>query len=102
MWTCPPYNLDTLQAQARARLVAMGENPQDRLKVYQMVAVLRGEELRASRHQGDSQRPQRSAVAEGFTGPRDEGDHSGDAMGVKREVPVATSARIGVLSTQST
>ena len=98
MWTFPQYDLDTLQARARARLVAMGENPRDRLKVYRMVAVLRGEELRASRHQGDLGRPQRSAVGEGVAGPRDKGDHSSDAVGVK-PVPVAKSARIDVRTT---
>ena len=90
MWTFPQYDLDTLQARARARLLAMGENPRDRLRVYRMVAVLRGEELRESRYQGHPRQPQ---AAEGVAGPRNKGDHSGDAVGMKRNVPVAKSAR---------
>ena len=96
MWTFPQYNLDTLQARARARLVAMGENPRDRLRVYTLVAVLRAEELRESRCQGDPQGPQ---ATERTVGPSREGDHTGDAMGVKPSVPVAKSARIGVRTT---
>ena len=90
MWTFPQYNLDTLQARARARLVAMGENPRDRLRVYKLVAKLRGDELRESRHQSDPRGPE---APEGVAGPRDKGDHSGDAVGMKRSVPVAKSAR---------
>ena len=81
MWTFPPYNLDMLQARARARLLALGENPQDRLKIYALVAVLRAEELRESRSQGHPRQPQ---------------------VGVKpgpRSIPEATSARIGVRTT---
>ena len=49
MWDMPPYDLDRLQAKARARLLAVGEDPRDSLSVYRMVAVMRTEELRASR-----------------------------------------------------
>ena len=91
MWTFPQYNLDTLQARARARLVAMGENPRDRLRVYHLVAKLRAEELRASRSQGNPQGPQ---APEGTAGSSHEGHYPGDAVGMK-PIPVAKSARIG-------
>jgi hypothetical protein len=40
------YDLDRLKAEARARLLAQGDDPRDSLKVYHMVTKLRGEELR--------------------------------------------------------
>lgn len=45
-WKIPPYDLERLKLQARQRLVAMGEDPRDSLKVYHLVAKLRGDELR--------------------------------------------------------
>ena len=81
MWTFPRYNLDQLQARARARLLAMGENPRDRLKVYALVAVLRAEELRESRFHEPGERV---------------------TAAVKREVPVAKSARIDDTGTTRT
>ena len=45
-WAIPMYDLDRLKAIAKARLMALGEDPNDSLKVYHLVARLRGEELR--------------------------------------------------------
>jgi hypothetical protein len=46
MWEIPKYDLDKLKLEARARLLAQGDDPKDSLKVYRMVNKLRGEELR--------------------------------------------------------
>lgn len=46
-WMVPRYDLDALKVRAKRMLVLAGDDPGDSLKVYRMVARLRGEELRA-------------------------------------------------------
>ena len=83
-WTLPPYDLDALQAKAKARLRALGEDPEDALQVYRLVAVLRTEELRASRTSRSQSDPRQPRTTPEVTGPGSTGHHRDDAVGVAR------------------